>query len=85
VRHEEHDFKGKRTPSLQIASQSFLDCSDAAGDVTSMSRIAISHCALQQIAVEYSRTVNAELVERLSDLDLSLKVKVGIGELFALS
>jgi hypothetical protein len=34
-------------------------------------------------AAEQNRTVYTELIERLSDLDLGVEIKIGIGELFA--
>ena len=74
----------EHTPSLQMASQSFLDCSEAAGLVNSMSKSSLVdsnytwHCA-----AEIKRTVNTKFIKRLSDLDLGLEVEVGVGELLA--
>ena len=75
----------KRTPSLQRASQSLLDCSEAAGLVTSMSRFLSAYEVCRPRAAEKIHTVNTKVVKGTSDLDLGLKVEVGIGELLAFS
>jgi hypothetical protein len=36
-------------------------------------------------AAEKTHTVNTEFIESLGDLDLGIKVKVGVGELLALT
>jgi hypothetical protein len=66
-----------------MASQSLLDCSDAAGLVNSMSVIAVNNERNRQSAAKKKRTVHAELVERPSNFDLGFEIKVGIGELLA--
>lgn len=76
---------GKLTPSLQIASQSRLDCSDAAGLVSSMSILESVWIRRRTCAAEQGRTVYTKVVECLGDLDLGLKVEVGVGKLLAFS
>jgi hypothetical protein len=66
-----------------MASQSLLDCSDAAGLVNSMSAIPVSTDTPRRGAAELSLTVHTKLVERLSDLDLGFEVEIRIGELLA--
>jgi hypothetical protein len=73
------------TPSLQRASQSLLDCSEAAGLVTSMSEDLSAVDSHGDCAAEIKRTVNTKLIKRLSDLDLGLEVEVSVGELLALT
>lgn len=69
-----------------MASQSLLDCSEAAGLVNSMSgRQLALQCCTWQCAAELKHTVNTKVVKRPSDLDLGLEVEVGVGELLALS
>lgn len=64
-----------------MASQSRLDCSDAAGLVSSISKMAVSFS--RRRAAGQSRTVYAKVVECPSNLDLGFKIKVSIGELLA--
>jgi hypothetical protein len=73
------------TPSLQIASQSLLDCSEAAGLVSSMSAKRSVYKGSRPSAAEQSRTVYTELVESLSDLDLGFEIEVGVCKLLALT
>lgn len=75
----------KHTPSLHSASQSLLDCSEAAGLVTSMSGDWLATGFCRPSAAEQVPTVHAKVVERFGNLDLGLEVKVGIGKLLALS
>ena len=71
-------------PSLQIASQSALDCSDAAGEVNSIyaKNISRSHEYVIQFV---THIVNSKIIQRLGNLNLLLGVEEGIGKLFALS
>jgi hypothetical protein len=71
-------------PSLQIASQSALDCSDAAGEVNSIYANCISRC-LEYVIPFVTHIVDSEIIQRLGDLNLLLRVKEGIGELLTLS
>ena len=67
-----------------MASQSFLDCSEAAGLVNSMSKSSlVDFNYIWRCAAEIKRTVNTKFIKRLSDLDLGVEVKVGIGKLLA--
>jgi hypothetical protein len=68
-----------------MVSQSFLDCSEAAGLVSSMSEHAVSLGIMQEGTVGPGRTVHAEVVEGSRDLDLGFDIEVGIGELLALA
>lgn len=71
-------------PSLHIASQSALDCSDAAGEVNSIYANCISRC-LNYVIQFVTHVVNTEIIESLGNLDLLLGVEECIGELLALS
>jgi hypothetical protein len=67
-----------------MASQSLLDCSEAAGLVNSMSKSSlVDFNYTWRCAAEIKHTVNTKFIKRLSDLDLGVKVEVGIGELLA--
>lgn len=69
-----------------MASQSLLDCSEAAGLVNSMSgKMLILQHGAERCAAEMEHTVNTKFIKRLSDLDLGFEVKVGIGKLLALT
>lgn len=76
----------EHTPSLQIASQSLLDCSEAAGLVNSMSGrwSALQNCTWR-CAAEMKHTINTEVIKRPRNLDFSLEVEVGISKLLALA
>jgi len=66
---------------LQIASQSALDCSDAAGEVNSIYPSCISsHHELSIQSVTH--IVNSKIIQRLGNLDFLLSVEEGIGKLF---
>lgn len=71
-------------PSLQMASQSALDCSDAAGEVNSICIHHVSMCAVCLFPY-VTHVVNTEVVQGLGYLNLLLSVEEGIGELFTLS
>jgi hypothetical protein len=71
-------------PNLQIASQSALDCSDAAGEVNSILFLSIRK-VLQYIYPRVTHIVNTEIIQSLGDLNLLFGVKKGIGKLFTLS
>ena len=71
-------------PSLQIASQSALDCSDAAGEVNSILIPSVSMCSKHRIQ-NMTHVVNTKIIQSLGDLNLLLGVKEGIGELFTFS
>jgi hypothetical protein len=71
-------------PSLQIASQSALDCSDAAGEVNSIYANCISRCLEYAIPL-VTHIVDSEIIQRLGNLNLLLRVEEGIGELLTLS
>jgi hypothetical protein len=71
-------------PNLQMASQSALDCSDAAGEVNSICAFSVSTDA-RAIVPSLTHIVNTEIIQSLGDLDLLGGVKESIGELFALS
>ncbi len=71
-------------PSLQIASQSALDCSDAAGEVNSIFCKHISiylWCIVQYV----THIINTEIIQGLGDLNLLFGVEESIGKLLALS
>ena len=72
------------SPSLQIASQSALDCSDAAGEVNS---ILIPHVSvvLAFPSARVTHVVNSEIIQSLGDLNLLLGIEEGIGKLFSLT
>jgi hypothetical protein len=71
-------------PSLQIASQSALDCSDAAGEVNSIFNNFIS--MFPEFVVQcVTHVVNAEIIQSLGNLNLLLGVEESIGKLFTLS
>jgi hypothetical protein len=71
-------------PSLQIASQSALDCSDAAGEVSSIYVDCISRCP-EYVIQPVTHVVNTKIVQSLGDLNLLLGVEEGIGKLLTLS
>lgn len=66
-----------------MASQSSLDCSDAAGEVNS---ICIHHISIKilQFYVYVTHVVDSEVVQSLCDLNLLLGIEERIGELFTL-
>jgi hypothetical protein len=67
-----------------MASQSALDCSDAAGEVNSILIPSVSiyfHHCIQSM----THIVNTKIIQSLSDLNLLRSVEEGIGELFTLS
>lgn len=67
-----------------MASQSLLDCSEAAGLVNSMSGEELElQTHVRRCAAEIKRTIDTKLVKRPGDLDLGLEVKIGIGKLLA--
>lgn len=68
-----------------MASQSFLDCSDAAGLVTSMSGQGSQYSNATSRLKQGFPTVNTKVVKGPRDLDLGLCVEVGICELLAFS
>jgi hypothetical protein len=71
-------------PNLQIASQSSLDCSEAAGEVNSI--FAPSYQYVYGIHRRYvTHIVHTKVVQRLGDLNLLLGIEEGIGELFTLT
>ena len=71
-------------PSLQIASQSALDCSDAAGEVNSIYANCISR-RLKLVIQSVTHIVNSKIIQRLSNFNLLLSVEEGIGKLFTFS
>lgn len=78
-------------PSLQIASQSSLDCSDAQGLVSSIYNgsqkpsLACIHPKSPTPSVVQTHVVHTKLIQSLGDLDLLLGVKKGVGELLPLT
>lgn len=76
-------------PSLQIASQSARDCSEAQGLVSSICHHNSGQFFLRLRYVEHdqSRThiVNTKVVESLGDLDLLFGIEESIGELLTLT
>jgi hypothetical protein len=72
-------------PSLQMASQSALDCSEAAGEVNSIYANCISRFLKFVVFHSVTHVVNAEIIQSLGDLDLLLRVEKGICKLFTLS
>lgn len=87
------DGKGRTldfNPSLQIASQSSLDCSEAAGLVSSIYRRCqySVHCLaplLLLLCMSLTHIISAKIVQSLRNLNLFLGVKEGICKLFAFS
>lgn len=82
------DFK----PSLQIASQSSLDCSEAQGLVSSIyntkTPVSLHSSQITNISIScmhMTHVVNTELIQGLGDLNLLLGVKKSIGELLTLT
>jgi len=71
-------------PSLQIASQSALDCSDAAGEVNSIYANCISR-RLEFVIQSVTHIVNSKIIQRLGNLNLLLSIEERIGELFTFS
>jgi hypothetical protein len=71
-------------PSLQIASQSALDCSDAAGEVNSIYANCISRCPVYMIEF-MTHIINAEIIQSLGNLNFLLSIKECIGKLFTFS
>lgn len=67
-------------PSLHIATQSSLDCSDAVGLVSSI--LSAYQHEYRHISL-LTHVVDAKLIQCLRNLDLLLGVKEGIGKLFA--
>lgn len=83
-------------PSLQIASQSSLDCSDAAGLVNSIWNQKKKYCQRKHSLLPWvelwggerfseSYIVNAEIIQRLRNFNLLGRVEKGISKLLALS
>lgn len=75
-------------PSLQIASQSLRDCSEAAGEVSSMYYRQCQQWSTDDYEPRGSTNVTyigSELIQCLCNLDLLSSVKVGVGELFSFS
>ena len=71
-------------PSLQIASQSILDCSEAHGLVSSIYRLpSVAVSGLEESAMAH--IVNPKVIEGLGDLNLLLGIKKGVGELLTLA
>ena len=73
-------------PSLQMASQSALDCSEATGLVNSIckARVSMSH-GISNRGKAIAYIVNTELIQSLSNLNLLSSVEESIGELLSLS
>jgi hypothetical protein len=73
-------------PSLQIASQSALDCSDAAGEVNSILIPSISIYSKKKNCIQdMTHIVNTKIIQSLSNLNLLLGVEEGVGKLLSLS
>ena len=75
-------------PSLQMASQSLRDCSDAAGLVSSIYGLTSSAMASQRPrrpTLGVPHIVHAEIVKRFGNLNLLLRIKKGIGKLLSFS
>lgn len=69
-------------PSLQIASQSSLDCSEAAGEVNSICVQLIS-TRLYFANIRMTHIVDSKIVQRLCNFNLLLEVEEGVGELLS--
>lgn len=76
-------------PSLQIASQSSLDCSEAQGLVSSIYNEQIGQYTCPETSPTLSRemthVVHTEIIQSLGDLNLLLGVEESIGELLTLT
>ena len=73
-------------PNLQIASQSALDCSEAAGEVNSICKVCISKIYLMEFYEwQLTHVVDTEVIQSLGNFNLLLGIKEGIGELFTFS